>query len=46
MDLCFFKKKCLRAITGRKLFAHRPTDPLFKAITISILKIEDICTIN
>ena len=36
------KKKCLRAITGSKLFAH--TDPLLKAI--SILKIEDIFTIN
>ena len=36
------QKKCLRAITGSKLFAH--TDPLFKAI--SILKIEDIFKIN
>ena len=36
------QKKCLRAITSSKLFAH--TDPLFKAIII--LKIEDIFTIN
>ena len=36
------QKKCLRAITGSKLFAH--TDPLLKVI--SILKIEDIFTIN
>ena len=42
MELCFFKKKNLRAITGSKLLAH--TDPLFKAI--SILKIEYIFTIN
>ena len=30
--IMLLKKKCLRAITGSKLFAH--TDPLFKAISI------------
>ena len=35
--IMLLQKKCLRAITGSKLFAH--TDTLFKAI--SILKIED-----
>ena len=36
------QKKCSRAITGSKVFAH--TDQLFKAI--SIPKIEGIFTIN